>query len=667
MSSQGPHSAVSVPAYYVESIRAFLGQSDAEVLGRLTASSQFPVTIDERNAWIEEFRWLRPALREIEGTLLLEFDIPRLGSRIDAVVLTGSALIVLEFKCGANDFTRADYDQAWDYALDLKNFHGGSHELEIFPILIATEAAESESYWSIRASDGVYQPLRCNGNGLRAALRTARARAEGASIDADMWARSPYRPSPSIIEAAQSLYARHSVEAISRSDAGAKNLHRTSGRVEQIVKEAQARGEKAIIFVTGVPGAGKTLVGLNIATHHRRESEPTHAVFLSGNAPLVAVLQEALTRDELERRRAGGERIRKGDIRQQVKPFIQNIHRFRDEGIRNAGLPPTDHVVIFDEAQRAWNEAKAKDFMKRRKGVAGFDQSEAQFLISYMDRHADWAVIVCLVGGGQEIHTGEAGISSWVDAVREHYKDWSLYISPKLTDSEYAAEESLAALVHHPNVVNDEDLHLSVSMRSFRAEHVSSFVKAVLDADVVKAREVLGSVQARYPIAVTRDLDIAKKWIRSRARGSERFGLVASSQAQRLKPHAVDVRINVDPVHWFLGPREDTRSSYYLEDAATEFQVQGLELDWMLVTWDADLRRQGNQWSFHDFHGAKWRNILQEIRQQYLLNAYRVLLTRARQGMVIFVPPGDPGDHTRPPEYYDETFAYLTSLGIPDA
>lgn len=667
MPTQPPRARASIPAYYADPIERFLRQSDDQVIGRLTTASQFPVSLDDRNAWLEELRWLRLALAEIPGTLFVEFDVPRLGSRIDAVVLTGAALVVLEFKCGAREYLRPDYDQAWDYALDLKNFHGGSHDLEIFPILVATEALNPESYWRDRAPDGVFRPLRSNGAELGTAIKTARARASGPSVDAATWSRAPYRPSPSIIQAAQSLYARHSVEAISRSDAGAKNLHRTSRRVEEIIDAARHRGEKAIVFVTGVPGAGKTLVGLNVATQHRREEEPTHAVFLSGNGPLVAVLQEALTQDELGRRRANGEKVRKGDVRQEVKPFIQNIHRFRDEGVRDAASPPTDHVVIFDEAQRAWNEAKAKDFMKRRKGVPGFNQSEAEFLISYMNRHHDWSVIVCLVGGGQEIHTGEAGISSWLDAVRTRFSDWRLFISPHLKDSEYAAAQSLAALETHPHLVHDEDLHLAVSMRSFRAEHVSSFVKALLDSDVSGARAVLQSLHARYPIAITRDLDKAKTWIRSRARGSERFGLVASSQAQRLKPHAVDVRINIDPVHWFLGRRDDTRSSFFLEDAATEFQVQGLELDWMLVSWDADLRRRGEEWSFHDFHGSRWRNINQAIRRQYLMNAYRVLLTRARQGMVIFVPQGDAADHTRPPEYYDETYEYLTSLGIPDA
>ena len=337
------------------------------------------------------------------------------------------------------------------------------------------------------------------------------------------------------------------------------------------------------MFVTGVPGAGKTLVGLNVATR-RRTLGDARAVYLSGNGPLVAILQEALTRDELKR---VSHTERKGVVRQRVKPFIQNVHHFRDEGIRTS-IAPDDHVVIFDEAQRAWTRAKTADFMKRRKKIADFDQSEPEFLISYLNRHDQWAVVVCLVGGGQEIHTGEAGIGEWLEAVRVRFPHWRIYVSPNLTDSEYAAQPAFERLSANASVEWDDRLHLATSMRSFRSEKVSAFVKAVLDSDVLSARALLQEITRRYPIAMTRDLGRAKAWVRTHARGSERYGLVASSQAQRLKPHAIDIRVNVDPVQWFLNDRHDTRSSYYLEDAATEFQVQGLELDWVCVTWDAD-------------------------------------------------------------------------------
>jgi hypothetical protein len=396
-------------------------------------------------------------------------------------------------------------------------------------------------------------------------------------------------------------------------------------------------------------------VGLNIATQRRDEKAPTHAVFLSGNGPLVAVLREALTRDEYFRLKAQKKKVTKKKIATPVKAFIQNVHHFRDAGLTDENAPP-EHVVIFDEAQRAWNSQMTANFMKRKKGRPGFTQSEPEFLISYMDRHQDWAVVVCLVGGGQEINTGEAGISAWLNAAIEHFPHWKMFISSRLHDSEYAANNSLELAQRTTQTHHEDSLHLAVSMRSFRAENVSAFVKALLDCEATAAREAFAELSARFPIVLARDLDKAKAWVRSHARGSERFGLLASSKAMRLKPHAVDIRVDVNPVHYFLNDRDDVRSSYYLEDAATEFQVQGLELDWTCVTWDADFRFNGRGWNYHDFRGSSWCNIKNSDNRSYLRNAYRVLLTRARQGMVVFVPPGSPSDSTRSPTFYDSTF-----------
>jgi hypothetical protein len=321
--------------------------------------------------------------------------------------------------------------------------------------------------------------------------------------------------------------------------------------------------------------------------------------------------------------------------------------------------------VIFDEAQRAWNARQTANFLKTRKGIAGVNFSEPELLVSYMDRHSDWAVVVCLVGGGQEINTGEAGIDAWLEAIQSKFPQWHMFISSRLTDSEYAAGRALENARKLANCHFDDSLHLAVSMRSFRAENVSAFVKALIDCEIAEARRNLRALSDSYPIVLSRDLRKAKDWVRSKARGSERYGLVASSKAQRLKPHAIDIRVSVDPVQWFLNGRDDTRSSYFLEDAATEFQVQGLELDWTCVTWDGDLRFNGSGWSYHDFRGSRWTNINNIENRSYLRNAYRVLLTRARQGMVLFVPRGDIADSTRSPEYYDSTFAYFRSIGIP--
>jgi Schlafen group 3, DNA/RNA helicase domain len=651
--------ARAASAYYESTIGEFLAASTESILGRLVAADTFAQLENQQKlAWLEEIGILRDALAQINGTLYLEFEVPRLGTRIDAVVITGPAIIPIEFKCGEKAFNIDAYNQSWDYGLDLKNFHLASHGPQIFPLLVATLAAKGDDLWQQPHLDGVRPPRRATPVELHAAFIEGVGLATGGPIDAFAWGRAPYQPTPTIIEAARALYSRHSVEAITRNDAGAKNLRTTSGAVEEIIERSRGNREKSIVFLTGVPGAGKTLVGLNLATRRRTFGE-ARAVFLSGNQPLVSVLQEALTRDELQRRKG----VRKGVIRQEVKPFIQNIHHFRDEGIRNSSTP-YDHVVIFDEAQRAWNRRKTVDFMKRRKGNATFSQSEPEFLISYLDRHRDWAVIICLVGGGQEIHDGEAGIGAWLEALEQHYPGWRPYISGELTDSEYAAGDALKSLATRAQVTSDNRLHLATSMRSFRSEKVSAFVKALLDCDGSAARRTLQEISARYPLVATRDLGRAKAWIRQRARGTEQYGLVASSQAMRLKPHAIDVRVSVDPIHWFLADRTDTRSSYYLEDAATEFQVQGLEVDWACVTWDADLRLQSGSWRYYSFRGNRWENVKTPDRQRYLLNAYRVLLTRARQGMVIFVPLGDGGDPTRQSSFYDETFSYLTALGV---
>ena len=660
--TNGPHVS-PLRTWYGASIADFLQSSPDTIFGQLAKNSDFDLVATQRNAWIEQIEFLQAKLSGLTGSIFLEFNIPRMGRRIDVVLLIGPVVFVVEFKVGEKEFERAAMEQVWDYALDLKNFHEASHHAALVPILVATNSKMSPPAEFVADADQVYRPVQVSSDGFRPAVDDALQKITGAALDNQQWAQAPYHPTPTIIEAARSLYAQHSVEAIARYDAGARNLRVTSRRIEELVDEARKLGRKIICFVTGVPGAGKTLVGLNIATRRRELDEPTHAVFLSGNGPLVAVLREALTRDEVKRRQAKGEKVRKGQVGESVKAFIQNVHHFRDEALINQA-PPIDRVVIFDEAQRAWNQQQTESFMRRKKNHANFAHSEPEFLISYMDRHQDWAAIICLVGGGQEINIGEAGIEAWIQAINQSFPAWHMYLSANLTDREYAAGQALELVQPRHATHLDDQLHLAVSMRSFRAENVSAFVKALLDCEKPAAQEAFSKLAARYPLALTRDLNAAKKWVRERARGTERYGLVASSKAQRLKPHAIDIRVDVDPVHWFLNDQTDTRSSYYLEDAATEFQVQGLELDWACVTWDGDLRFLNTGWSYHDFRGDQWTTIRKPENQNYLRNAYRVLLTRARQGMVIFVPPGEPTDPTRLPAYYDSTFNYLAGLGI---
>jgi hypothetical protein len=651
--------------YYSESIANFLSASEDAILAQLTKNNDFDLQQTQRQAWLAQIKILQSALKQFHGAIYFEYSIPRMGQRIDVLLLIGSVIFVLEFKVGEKEFASHAIDQVWDYALDLKNFHETSHDKPIAPILIATEADSAESIvLAIPQNDGLLLPLKSTVSMLAKVVNAVLAFATGPDIDRTHWESGRYSPTPTIIQAALALYNHHSVQEISRSDASAINLSETSSSISEIIRNSKEKSHKAICFVTGVPGAGKTLVGLNIATTHIEKASALYSVFLSGNGPLVAILREALARDKVRREKERGTKIHKGTAMSEVKAFVQNVHNFRDECLIDPGALPVEHVALFDEAQRAWNVEQTSNFMLRKKRTPNFNKSEPEFLISCLDRHRDWAVIVCLVGGGQEINTGEAGITEWIESLNRSFPDWHIYVSSRLTDSEYGAQAVLNSLKSRPNVQRVDELHLAVSMRSFRAENVSYLVKQLLDLDIAGACRTLEEVKATYPIVLTRDLNKAKRWLRSRARGSERYGIVVSSQAERLKPHAIDVKTPVDPIHWFLDGKNDVRSSYYLEDVATEFHVQGLELDWACVTWDADFRYSKSGWEHWSFRGDRWNHIHKPERQIYLKNAYRVLLTRARQGMVIVVPPGNPEDKTRNPASYDPTFEYLRDVGF---
>ncbi|UCS94560.1 DUF2075 domain-containing protein [Echinicola marina] len=652
--------------YYKDSLHNFFSKKTEEIIGEITLANQFDSTLNQNKSWEIQIPMLKETLKNYEGTIFFEFSIPRMGKRVDVLVIINSVVYVIEFKVGESNYHRSDLDQVWDYALDLKNFHKPSHEALLVPILVATEAENSFVEVAKTAhNDNLLNPLKVNKTDLADAFNTTLQFFKyHRKLNSDHYSKGRYSPTPTIIEAALSLYHNHTVDEITRNDAEAKNLTKTTSIISKIVSESKRQRKKIICFVTGVPGAGKTLVGLKVATSHLDEKNGNASVYLSGNGPLVAILQEALSRDKIKNERAKGIKLTKGKAKAGVKTFIQNIHHYRDAYLVDP-KPPYDHVAIFDEAQRAWNKEQTVKFMKQKKGQHNFDASEPEFLISCLDRHQDWAVIVCLVGGGQEINTGEAGISEWLNAIKTRFSHWDIFISPNLTDSEYSASSIISELQGLTKVNLNSDLHLGVSMRSFRSENLSLLVKSILDLDKEKASNTYLKLKDKYPIVLTRDLKKAKNWLKEKARGSERYGIVVSSQAQRLKPYAIDVKSPMNPVHWFLNDKEDVRSSYYLEEVATEFHVQGLELDWACITWDADLRYSENQWKTFSFVGSKWQHIHKTERKTYLINAYRVLLTRARQGMVIVVPEGDSGDHTRIPDFYDPNFNYLKDLGIP--
>ena len=640
-------------AYYGKSIADFIQEDNLNILGTLAKNHGYQtLEKSQQNAWERQITILKSQLAELTGYIYFEFSIPRMGKRVDNIVILGDKIFLLEFKIGSEQYDKHAIDQVIDYALDLRNFHEGSHYANLIPVLIAEKAPIFEN--NFRRAENLEQAILLNAQNLNKFFKYYDS---NSLMDVAAWEQSSYKPTPTIIEAAQALYQNHDVAEITRSDAGAKNLSDTAGCISNIIEQAKQGNKKAICFVTGVPGAGKTLAGLNIANQRLKVAEDEHAVFLSGNGPLVQVLQEALARN-----RAIKNKTKKETALKETRAFIQNIHHFRDEYLKNSQAP-TEKVVVFDEAQRAWNQHQTSKFMSQKRGQSDFNQSEPEFLIEVMNRHQNWCVIVCLIGGGQEINTGEAGLVAWMQALQSSYPDWQVHYSNLIVNQDNYLQDAAIKNWLSTTGVEQNHLHLATSVRSFRSEKVSAWVHALLDTDE-QAKSLWKEIQSNYPIVLTRDLQKAKAWVKAQAKGSERYGLVASSGARRLKALGVHVKNEIDVANWFLNPKYDVRSSYFLEDVATEFDVQGLELDWVCLAWGENFYYQDNQWHYQSFKGCKWQNINKEEDKQFTKNAYRVLLTRARQGMVIWIPEGSESDNTRQKEFYDGTYQYLKSIGI---
>lgn len=635
-------------------------------------------------AWQQEFLVLTPVAYTYPAcTIAFEYMIPRMGRRVDAMLLVDDYIFVVEFKAGEESYPTVAASQVTDYAFDLKSFHEGSHKRTLFPILVCTEAP-ANLVNPLIIDDGICCVQRANSSNLLDVIDGTMhcTRLMDVPLSHEAWLMSAYKPTPTIIEAAQALYQHNTVEDISRNEAGLTNITRTTECVNAIVDFSRANGRKSICFVTGVPGAGKTLVGLNIASTRRSEvgrHGEDAAVFLSGNGPLITVLQASLVEDQQARnaaecvacKRVGHNQScrtcsvkkTKRQIEAEVKSFVQGVHLFREELFTTDG-PPPEHIAIFDEAQRAWTEQRLSYKMKtRRQNKREVHKSEPQCLIEYMNRHENWACIVCLVGGGQEIYQGEAGIIEWFKALRSHFPDWDVYAPGSIRGENYLGNVDLATLV--PHVTELEELHLAVDMRSFRNKNVAAFAEAVVSNEPECAQELYASIRDDYPIYVTRSLDDAKEWVRSiTKRPSDRYGIVADSYGQRIRADGILVPMNFDAVKWFLRGRDNIDSSYFMEIAASEFKIQGLEIDYAIVAWEGDYRYHDGEFCHYRFYGDKWQNVRDVMLQRYLKNGYRVLLTRARQGYVIYVPKGSRYDPTRPPHYYDETYEYLLASGI---
>ena len=705
-----------VRCLYNSSIENFNTADADSILGEIIKHFHGVAPTTSIEAWEGEIAIMKGVLSSYadrDGKIIFEYDIPRLGKRIDVVLLLEGIIFCVEFKVGESRILEADVDQVLDYALDLKNFHKYSQDNLIVPILVATNYCDASTNIQMSVyDDRVVNPLVTGKAGVAKLIAEVLRRFPNEAPVNPGWIISPYAPTPTIIEAAKTLYENHSVENITRHEADKVSTDRTIAYILDVIQHSKANQEKSICFVTGVPGAGKTLVGLDVAIKQTYQGQDTPvedegAVYLSGNGPLVAVLNEALAQDNYKKAKTKGESKKLSDSRREVSKSIQIIHRYRDNMLakiknpvengvleidpekaikmQKSGYGEVEHVAIFDEAQRSWTHKRIADYLKRggtygnKLKVPNFPMSEAAFLIWSLDQREDWAAIICLVGGGQEINTGEAGISEWISALNEKFPHWNIYISPKLTEPEYAEGKVNELLAGNPNVTYAESLHLDVSLRSYRAEKLSAFVHALLSFDDTAA-QLYDEIKDKYPIVLTRDMEKAKQWLHEKVRGTERTGVLVTKEAARFKPLGIHILASGDEnaVHWFLEDKADTRSSNYLEDAATEIQVQGLELDYTCLLWDADMRYDNGSWRFYKFNGkTNWVEQIanteskQEL-QKYMLNAYRVLLTRARAGMIICVPAGNPNktvsgfweDSTRLPEYYDSTYQYLKGIGI---
>jgi hypothetical protein len=647
-------------SYYSNTISDFLNDDNDKILGQLIRNHDFAAENLQRNAWIKQIEILKSQLSDFKhGQIYFEFSIPRMGKRVDNILIIDDFIFVVEFKVGDAEYQKHAIEQTVDYCLDLQNFHEGSHHEKIVPVLVSTKAPDFENAFEI--NDNLFEPLKGNQNNIAQIINQTLLLSDGTKINSTQWENSIYKPTPTIIEASQALYRGHSVSEISRSDAGAINLSKTTECINRIIEKSKATNTKSICFLTGVPGAGKTLAGLNIANERRKAHEDENAVFLSGNGPLVYVLREALVRDEVQQAKENGEKLTKKKSAIKANAFIQNIHHFRDDNLIS-NKAPDEKVVVFDEAQRAWTKEKATSFMKSK--GKDFDMSEPEFLIDVMNRHKNYCTIICLVGGGQEINTGEAGLSEWVIALKNHYPNWNIYYSNLITsDNNYLSDETLKDWLKE-NGKAETELHLSVSVRSFRSENISSFVHEVIDGNAIQAKSILNEIDRLFPIRLTRDFHVAKEWLRKNKKGTERIGLVGSSGGRRLRPLGIDVKNEITAEDWFLNDATDVRSSHYLELVATEFDIQGLEIDYVCLAWDINFYFNDGVWNYQSFEGTRWKSINSEIDKSYLRNAYRVLMTRARQGLIIFIPYGDNLDPTRPKELYDNTYNFLSSCGI---
>jgi hypothetical protein len=584
-----------------------------------------------------------------------------MGKRTDNILLYKGVIYVLEFKIGSDAYENAALKQVEGYAIDLKNFQEGSRNCKLVPILISTDAPNYENK-IVLYEDGVCKPLRANATNLHKVILNAAKNFVEPEIDSIRWENSGYNPTPTIIEASQALYNSHTVQEITRKDVVGITFDQTCESVDKIISKSKKELKKSIVFVTGVPGSGKTLVGLTVASKYQDVKNNERAVYISGTATLISILQEALVRDKVAR----SSKLKKIDVRKEVVTLFQYLLHYRKEIIEHPEQKPSEKIVVFDEAQRMWNQEQLDKEIKIKLRRSATEKSEPDLLIGHIDMHADWAVIICLIGGGQEIHKGEYGTVEWLKSVGANFPHWDVYLPTIITSREYLgnvpAEEALKGV----NYQFIDELHLKTSTRSFRAENLSKLINHLLDRETTEAEKIVKELKEKYPLFITRDLKTAKNWVKNKARGNDRYGLFTIALSHRLYPDGIVKRgpKEFNAQGWWLDSEEYVDSSFALEIPCTEFFSQGLELDWAIFAWDACFIPKDSDWNYRRFIRKEWKTMQKSEEKRNLKNAFRVLLTRARQGMIIFVPKGDSNDKTRLPEFYDSICNYLKKIGV---
>lgn len=647
---------------WLVAVEEFLDMSPKQAFEKIMANCPTQKK-NQEDAWREEISILRDSLRNFtEGHLVFEYDIPRIDKRMDVVLIESGIIFVIEFKTNKESTISADMAQCMEYALALKNFHEESKDAYIIPILIPTltgaELKNPRKYARDPYYDKVFDVTVVMPKDIASLVKKAREeyRSEP-DINALKWVKSRYSPIPTIIEAANIMYRDHNVADIGTAR-DSRMLKNTVDSISSIIEESITEKRKSVCFLTGIPGSGKTLVGLNLVAK-RRELDDTddkrRTLFLSGNKALVDVLQESLAQDDYRRNK--GEGTTKGQARQKSASFIQHMMKHRDDFLRNPDRKMVEDVIVLDEAQRVWTSNKFSHHLKSRHGTG---MSEPEFVLDMLASHREWAVLVCLMGNGQEIKKEETGLNGWLDAV-ERDKRWDVYLPD-------GCRRLINTGPHvDPRYRFREWLHLDRSLRSFKDESVSEFINCLVDradsADVEQMRRMASGFGSRYPIRVTRDISRARRWLANMVRANQSCGVIAHNKSKRLRSYGICLNPDLDVRGWFLGGRDSVNSSHYMEEVADQYQTQGLELDWTCVCWDANLRHNG-RWDYNTFRGNDWVRVRDGDGQRSLRNSYRVLLTRARHGMVIFVPRGDSSDETRDPAYYDGIYEYLVSMGI---